>query len=210
MITRANAIRVLMVDDHPLMREGIAGVLSKQTDMVLAAEASHGREAIERFRVLRPDVTLMDLKLPDINGIEVIEAIRHDYPDAKIIALTTYKGDVRIGRALRAGASAYLLKSMLRTELLQTIRMVHAGRRHMPSEIASEIAEHAFDETLSDREVEVLREIAAGHANKMVAFNLSITEGTVKKHMKSILIKLSATDRTQAVMIALKRGFLEM
>lgn len=209
-MANGKSIRVLVVDDHPLMREGIAAVLANQSDMILAAEAIDGKQAIQKVKAHRPDVTLMDLRLPDISGIDAIEAIRRDYPYAKVIALTTYRGDVQIGRAFKAGASAYLLKSMLRKELLETIRFVHAGQRRVPSEIAAVMAEHAFQEALTDRELEVLRQIAGGNANKAVAVNLAITEDTVKKHVKSILLKLSANDRTHAVMISLKRGFLEI
>lgn len=206
----ARAIRVLTVDDHALLREGIGAVLEEQPDMVLAGQAANGREAIDMFRQLRPDVTLMDLRMPDMNGIEAITAIRREFPNARIIVLTTYAGDVQASAALRAGASGYLLKSLVRKELVETIRAVHAGKRRVPGEIASEIAEHVADDALSERETEVLRRVAAGKSNKVIAAELNISEGTVKTHMKSILPKLDATDRTHAVMIALKRGILDL
>ncbi|MEJ1965554.1 MAG: response regulator transcription factor [Gammaproteobacteria bacterium] len=203
-------IRVLAVDDHPLLREGIAAVIEGEADMVLVAEATNGREAIEMFRKHRPDVTLMDLRMPDMNGIDAISAIRSEFSSARIVVLTTYAGDVQALGALKAGAAGYLLKSMLRKELIDTIRMVHAGKRRIPPEIAAEIAEHAIDDALTERETEVLRRVGAGHSNKQIATQLSITEGTVKAHMKSILPKLGARDRTHAVMIAVKRGILDV
>jgi DNA-binding NarL/FixJ family response regulator len=203
-------IRVLTVDDHPLLREGIAAVIEGQPDMQLAGEATNGREAIERYRALKPDVTLMDLRMPDMNGIEAITVIRNEFPSARIIVLTTYTGDAQALGALKAGAFAYLLKSMLRKELLDTIRTVHAGKRRIPPEIATEIAEHAADDALTEREVEVLRRVAAGNSNKLIAAQLFISEGTVKAHMKNILPKLSARDRTHAVMIAVKRGIIDV
>jgi DNA-binding NarL/FixJ family response regulator len=203
-------IRVMTVDDHPLLREGIAAVIEGQADMKLVGEATNGREAIERYRALRPDVTLMDLRMPDINGIEAITAIRSEFPGARIIVLTTYTGDAQALGALKAGASAYLLKSMLRKDLLDTIRTVHAGKRRIPPEIATEIAEHAADDALTEREIEVLRRVALGNSNKQIAAQLTISEGTVKAHMKSILPKLSARDRTHAVMIAVKRGIIDV
>ena len=203
-------IRVMTVDDHPLLREGIAAVIEGQADMKLIGEATNGREAIERYRALRPDVTLMDLRMPEINGIEAIAAIRSEFPGARIIVLTTYTGDVQALGALKAGASAYLLKSMLRKDLLDTIRTVHAGKRRIPPEIATEIAEHAADDALTEREIEVLRKVALGNSNKQIAAQLSISEGTVKAHMKSILPKLTARDRTHAVMIAVKRGIIDV
>jgi len=203
-------IRILTVDDHPLLREGIAAVLSSQGDMIVVGQASDGREAIEAFRRLRPDVTLMDLRMPDMNGLEAIIAIRAEFPGARIIVLTTYAGDAQAASALRAGAAGYLLKNMVRKELIETIRTVHAGKRRVPAEIATGIAEHVADDALSDREIEVLRHVAAGKSNKLIAAELDISEGTVKTHMKSILPKLDASDRTHAVMIALKRGILDL
>jgi DNA-binding NarL/FixJ family response regulator len=205
-----NPIRILCVDDHPVLREGIAAVLASETDMVLVAEANNGKEAIEQFRVHRPDVTLMDLQMPAMSGIEAIRAIRKDFPEARIIVLTTYSGDAQAVRAFKAGASGYLLKNMLRKELVETIRTVHGGKRRIPSEIAMEMAEHHTDDALTEREVEVLRQVAAGNANKIIADRLSISEETVKAHMKNILAKLAANDRTHAVTIALRRGIIEI
>lgn len=210
MTSQASPIRILTVDDHPLLREGIAAVIDGQPDMTLVGEATNGIEAVAMFQKLRPDVTLMDLRMPDMNGIEAITAIRKEFPNARIIVLTTYAGDVQALGALKAGASGYLLKSMLRKELLETIRTVHAGRRHIPAEIATEIAEHAADDALTAREIEVLRQVGAGNSNKQIALRLQISEGTVKAHMKSILPKLDARDRTHAVMIAVKRGILDV
>jgi DNA-binding NarL/FixJ family response regulator len=204
------AIRILTVDDHQLLREGIAAVLEGQPDMVLVGQASNGREAIESFRQHRPDVTLMDLRMPDMSGIEAITSIRAEFPNARIIVLTTYAGDVQAAGALKAGASGYLLKNLVRKELLETIRVVHMGKRRIPPEIAIEIAEHVADDALTEREIEVLRRVAAGKSNKVIAAELDISEGTVKTHMKSILPKLGANDRTHAVMIALKRGILDV
>ncbi|HEV7442567.1 MAG TPA: response regulator transcription factor [Steroidobacteraceae bacterium] len=198
------------MDDHPLLREGIAAVIEGQPDMTLVAEATNGHEAIESFREHRPDVALMDLRMPDMNGIEAIRAIRTEFPTARIIVLTTYAGDVQALGALKAGASGYLLKSMLRKDLLDTIRTVHAGKRRIPPEIASEIAEHAADDALTEREIDVLRRVGSGNSNKQIAIQLAISEGTVKAHMKSILPKLGAHDRTHAVMIAVKRGILDV
>ena len=205
-----HTIRILTVDDHLLLREGIAAVLEAQSDMVLVGEASNGREAIDRFRQLRPDVTLMDLRMPDMNGIDAITAICREFPNARIIVLSTYAGDVQAAAALRAGASGYLLKNLVRTELLDTIRAIHAGKRRVPPEIATEIAEHVADDSLTERETEILKGVAAGKSNKRIAAELDISEGTVKTHMKSILPKLDASDRTHAVMIALKRGILDL
>jgi two-component system NarL family response regulator len=203
-------IRVMVVDDHPLMREGIAAVIGGQNDMVLVGEASDGREAVEAWQRLRPDVVLMDLRMPGMDGIEAIAAIRAQAPQARIIVLTTYRGDVQVVRALSAGASGYLLKSLLRRELLDTIRDVHGGARRVPPEIAAGIAEHLSDESLSARELDVLQSVAAGNANKLVAGELGISEETVKAHMKNILAKLGARDRTHAVTIAIKRGIIEL
>lgn len=202
-------IRVLCVDDHPLVRDGIAFALQQQTDMELVAEAKNGLEAIAAFREHLPDVTLMDLQMPQMNGIDATEAIRKEFPHARIVILTTYSGDIQASRALKVGAVGYLLKGMFRTELINTIRSVHAGQRRIPPEIASEIAEHFTADALSAREVEVLRCVAAGCANKVIAEQLFISEDTVKGHMKNILAKLQANDRTHAVMIAMKRGFLD-
>lgn len=210
MTDTAKRIRILAVDDHPMLREGLASVLEAQPDMVLVGEAANGREAIERFRTLRPDVTLMDLQMPDMNGIDAINAIRGEFPDARIVVLTTYKGDVQALRALKAGAAGYLLKSMLRKELLETIRVVHSGRRRVPPEIAMEIAEHAADDALTEREIAVLKRVAVGSSNKQIAVTLGISEETVKAHMKSILAKLAANDRTHAVTIALNRGIIDV
>jgi DNA-binding NarL/FixJ family response regulator len=206
----AKRIRILTVDDHPMLREGLASMIEAQSDMVLIGEAANGREAVESFRTHRPDVTLMDLQMPDMNGVEAIHAIRGEFPDARIVVLTTYKGDVQALRALKAGAAGYLLKSMLRKELLETIRTVHAGKRRIPPEIAMEIAEHAADDALTDREIAVLKRVALGSANKQIAVSLGISEETVKAHMKNILAKLSANDRTHAVTIALSRGIIQV
>jgi DNA-binding NarL/FixJ family response regulator len=203
-------IRVLTVDDHALLREGIAKLIGNQSDIELVAEASNGREAIELFRMHRPDVTLMDLQMPEMGGIDAISAIRGEFPEARIIVLTTYTGDVQVMRAFKAGARAYLLKGLLRKELTDTIRAVHAGQKRMAPEIASEIAEHATDDTLTPREIDVLRLIAGGNANKEIAALLSITEETVKGYIKNILAKLSAKDRTHAVTIGLKRGIIDL
>jgi len=203
-------IKILIVDDHPLIREGVSAVLSGQTDMRLVGEATTGREAIESFRRHLPDVTLMDLRMPDMNGIDAISVIRSEFPAARIVVLTTYAGDVQALGALKAGASGYLLKNMLRKDLLETIRAVHAGKRRIPPEIATDIAEHATEDSLTAREIEVLRGVAAGKSNKLIAAQLDISESTVKAHMKSILPKLDASDRTHAVMIALKRGIIDV
>jgi DNA-binding NarL/FixJ family response regulator len=206
----SNPIRVLTVDDHVLLREGIAAVVENQPDMMIVGEAANGRDAIDRIRQLKPDITLMDLRLPDISGIEAISASRSEFPAARIIVLTTCDGDDPALRALKAGASAYLLKSMLRTDLLFTIRKVHAGGRHVPPEIARDIAEHAADDSLTTREIQVLRAVSSGLSNKLIASHLEISLSTVKAHLKSILLKLGANDRTHAVMIALKRGILDL
>ena len=203
-------IRILSVDDHPLLREGVAALLATQPDMTLVAEASNGREAIEQFRKHRPDVTLMDLQMPEMSGVDAMIAICGEFPTARIIVLTTYTGDVQVMRALKAGARSYLLKGLLRKELLETIRLVHAGQKRILPEVANELAEHATDGALSFREVEVLRLISGGNANKEIAAQLSITEETVKGHIKNILAKLDANDRTHAVTIGLKRGIIEL
>jgi DNA-binding NarL/FixJ family response regulator len=208
-MTITNKIRILSVDDHPLLREGIATVLQGQEDMLLVGEAVNGQEAIESFRINRPDVTLIDLQMPVMNGIDAMIAIRREYPDARFIVLTTYQGDVQALRALKAGATGYLLKSMVRKELIETIRTVHAGRRRIPPEVAAELAEHVTEDALSEREIEVLRKVAMGTSNKIIASQLRVSEATVKGHMKSILSKLGANDRTHAVTIALKRGFID-
>ena len=204
----AKQITILTVDDHPLLREGIAAVIHGEKDMVIVGEASNGREAIEMFRSKRPDVTLMDLQMPDLNGIDAIVTIRKEHPQARMIVLTTYEGDVLARRALKAGAAGYILKDMIRTELLEAIRAVHLGRRHIPQKIAAELAEHYAEDDLSQREIEVLRAVAQGKSNKIIASQLFITEPTVKAHMKSILLKLGASDRTHAVGIATTRGYL--
>lgn len=203
-------IHILIVDDHPVLREGLAALIGSQPDMQLVAEAATGVDAITQFHKFRPDVTIMDLRLPDINGVEAIVQIRKTAPNARIIILTTYLGDVQAGRALKAGARAFLLKATLRTDLLDTIRAVHKGQKRVPVEVASEMAEYATDDTLSAREIAVLEQVAQGNSNKIVADRLDISEDTVKTHMRSILAKLGANDRTHAVTIALKRGFLDM
>ena len=203
-------IRVLAVDDHPLLREGIAALIGSEEDMELVGEASNGREALDLFRKQQPDVTLMDLQMPEMNGIDAIGAIRGEFPDARIIVLTTHPGDVQVSRALKAGARAYLLKGMLRKELMETSRAVHAGQKRLSSEAAAEIAEHAADNALTPREIDVLCLVAAGNANKEIGARLSLTEVTVKSHVKNILAKLGASDRTHAVTIALKRGIIDL
>jgi DNA-binding NarL/FixJ family response regulator len=203
-------IRILLADDHHVLREGVRALAADEVDMEFVAEAASGQEAIEEFRKHRPDVVLMDLQMPDMNGIDAMIAIRNDFPDARFIVLTTYAGDVQISRALKAGARAYLLKSLLRRELLDTIRAVHAGQKRIPAEVAVQVADHLADDSLTSREIDVLKLIAAGNANKIVADRLSITEETVKGHVKSILSKLGANDRTHAVTIGLKRGIIEL
>jgi DNA-binding NarL/FixJ family response regulator len=204
-----NAIRILAVDDHPLFREGIAAILEGQLDMSLVGEASDGREAIQKFRAHRPDVILMDLQMPEMNGLDATIAIHGEDPGARIIVLTTYMGDVQVMRALRAGARAYLLKNLLHKELLDTIRAVYAGKKTISPEISYELAHHATDEALTPAESEVLRLIAGGNANKEIAAQLSLTEETVKGRVRSILSKLAANDRTHAAMIGVKRGIIE-
>jgi DNA-binding NarL/FixJ family response regulator len=201
-------IRILVVDDHALVREGIAVLVATQPDMTLVAEASNGREAIQQFRTHRPDITLMDLQMPEMNGFDAIVAILGEFPDAKIVVLTTYKGDVQILRAMKAGAKGYLLKTTFHKELVETIRAVHAGKKALSPEASYEVAEHATDDALTPAEISVLRLIAAGNANKQIADQLSITEETVKSRVKSILSKLGANDRTHAAMIGLKRGII--
>jgi DNA-binding NarL/FixJ family response regulator len=203
-------IRVLSVDDHPLLRGGIAALIGNQTDMEVVAEACNGREAIDQFRNYRPDITLMDLQMPEMSGIDSISAIRGEFPEARIIILTTHAGDVQVSRALRAGARAYLLKGSLRNELLETIRAVHAGQKRVSSEVAAEIAEHSTDDALTPREIDVLRLAAKGNSNKEIAAQLSLTEETVKSHIRNILAKLEAKDRTHAVAIGAKRGIIDL
>ena len=203
-------IRILIVDDHPLLREGIAALVGGQSDMTLVAECSNGREAVQAFRTHVPDVTLMDLQMPEMSGLDAISAIRGEFPDARIMVLTTYSGDVQVVRALQAGARAYLLKNQVHKELLDTIRAVHAGKKMVSPEASYELAEHATDDALTKAEIDVLRLIAAGNANKQIADQLSITEETVKGRVRNILSKLGANDRTHAVTIGLKRGIIEL
>jgi len=203
-------IRILTVDDHPLLREGIAALVNAESDMTLVAEACNGQEAIEKFRTDRPDVTLMDLQMPALNGIEAMIGIRSEFPNARIIVLTTYTGDVQVLRALKAGARAYVLKGEVHRDLLDTIRAVHAGQKRIPPEVAAQLADHATEDKLTTRELDVLRLIAAGNANKEIACQLSISEETVKSHVTSILSKLGANDRTHAVTIALRRGIIDL
>jgi DNA-binding NarL/FixJ family response regulator len=203
-------IGVLSVDDHPLLREGIAALVNAESDMKLVAEASNGQEAIEKFRLHRPDVTLMDLQMPVLNGIDAIMGIRSEFPNARIIVLTTYAGDVQVLRALKAGARGYILKGQVRKELLDTIRAVHAGQKRIPPEVAAELVDHAVEDELTSREIDVLRLIAGGNANKEIAGQLSIAEDTVKGHVTNILAKLGAHDRTHAVTIGVRRGIIEL
>lgn len=203
-----NLIRILTVDDHPLLRKGIAALVNAEPDLKLVAEASNAKEAIDAFRSHRPDVTLMDLQMPEVDGIETIEAIRRESPDARIIVLTTYSGDTRVLRALKAGAKGYILKGYAHKELLDTIRAVHAGQKRIPPELAAELADHATDDALTEREIAVLRLIAVGNSNKEIGGRLSIGEATVKSHVTNILSKLGANDRAHAVTIGLKRGII--
>lgn len=206
----SNTIRILTADDHALLRHGIAALVEIEPDMELVAQASTGREAIEQFRRHRPDVTLMDLQMPDISGIEAIIAIRSEFPDARIVVLTTYAGDVQVVRALKAGARGYMLKGDVHTDLLETIRAVHAGRKRVPPEVAAELAMHTSEDQLTARELEILKLIAKGNANKEIAAQLSVREDTVKSHVGNILEKLGANDRTHAVTIGIKRGIIEL
>ena len=210
MSSDASPIRVLAVDDHQLIRTGIATLLLPESDMELVGEASNGRVAITKFRECRPDVTLMDLQMPEMSGFDAILAIRDEFPEARIIVLTTYAGDVQAQRAIKAGAQGYLLKNLMHKELLQTIRSVHAGGKAMSADIAAQVAEHTGEEGLTPKEIDVLRLIAAGNANKEIAASLSITEETVKSRVKNILDKLRANDRTHAVTIAVNRGIIEL
>jgi DNA-binding NarL/FixJ family response regulator len=205
-----NRIRILVVDDHPVLRQGLAALLSNEPDMHLVAEASNGLEAIEQYRLARPDVTLLDIQMPEMGGIEAIVAIRAQFTQARIIVLTTYAGDALAERALKAGAQGYVLKGLLRKELLDTIRAVHRGQKRVSSDVAIQLAHHTADDALSDREVQVLKLVAAGNSNKRIANHLSITEETAKGHVRSILAKLGASDRTHAVTVALTRGIIQL
>jgi DNA-binding NarL/FixJ family response regulator len=209
-VSGSSPIRVLAVDDHPLVREGIAGLIGVQPDMTLVGEAANGREAVQQFRTHRPDVTLMDLQMPEMNGLDALITIRTEFPEARIVVLTTYEGDMQILRAVKAGAQGYLLKNTLHSELLRTIRAVHAGKKSLSPEVSLQIAEHMSDESLTPAEVAVLRLIAAGNANKEIGDQLGVTEDTVKGRVKSILAKLGANDRTHAAIIGLKRGIIEL
>jgi len=203
-------IRILVVDDHPVVRDGIAGLVGIETDMTLVAQAANGREAIQQFRIHRPDVTLMDLQMPEMNGLDALIAIRTEFPDARVVVLTTYEGDVHILRALKAGAQGYLLKNTLHSELLQTIRAVHGGKRGLSSEVSFQVAQHMTDQNLTPAEVAVLHLIAAGNSNRQIADQLGVTEDTVKGRVKSILAKLDANDRAHAAIIGVKRGIIEL
>jgi DNA-binding NarL/FixJ family response regulator len=203
-------IRILVVDDHPVLREGVASILEDRADMTVVGEARDGAEAVAQFRALKPDVTLMDLQMPVMNGLEAIMAIRAEFPDARILVLTTYAGDVQAVRALKAGATGYLLKSSIRTEMLDAIHNVHRGRRHVHGDVAAEIALHVVDDNLSEREAAVLRLVAIGKANKEIARAMSLSEETVKAHLKSIFTKLDVADRTHAVTVAARRGIIEL
>jgi DNA-binding NarL/FixJ family response regulator len=202
-------ISVLVVDDHPLFREGLAALLCNEADVTLVGEAADGREAVERFRTLRPDVTLMDLQMPGLSGIETMQLIRREFPEARFVVLTTYSRDAQVLRALQAGAAGYLVKSSLRKDLLNSIRTVHAGGKNVSTEVAAELAKHVLDEELTERELEILKRVATGTSNREIATALALTEATVKSHMKNAMAKLGANDRTHAVMIAIKRGFMD-
>jgi two-component system, NarL family, response regulator len=203
-------ISLLVVDDHPVLRQGLAALLANEHDMYLIGEASTGREAVEQFRLLRPDVTLLDVQMPEMNGIEAIQAIRAEFPSARVVVLTTYAGDVLAQRALKAGAQGYVLKGLLRKELIDTIRAVHSGLKRINADVATQIAHHAADDALSNREVEVLRLVAVGNSNKRIGAQLSISEETVKGHVRSILEKLGARDRTHAVTLGMSRGIIQL
>jgi DNA-binding NarL/FixJ family response regulator len=209
-VTTSTRIRIMTVDDHPLLLEGLARVIRSQPDMVLVGQASNCRDAIQQFSSLQPDVTVMDLRLPDMSGIDGLIAIQTQFPEARIIMMTTFEGDVPVGRALEAGARSYIFKSMPPSGILETIRHVHAGRKRLPAEIAIKLAEHLGDERLTNREVDILRQTAVGNRNREIGANLFISEGTVKVHMKNIMEKLGARDRTQAVAIAARRGFIHL
>ncbi len=209
-MTKGTQIRVLSVDDHPLLREGLAAIINNQPDMVLVAQASSAQEAIQQFRKHNPDVTLMDLRLPDKSGIDAMIAVRTEFPDARVVILTTFEGDMEIQRALEAGARGYVLKSTPPKELVELIRQVHAGKKRIPSQVAAQLAEHISDEALTDREIEVLGQIAGRNRNRDIAEKLFITEETVKVHIKHIMEKLGASDRTQAVAIGLRRGIIHL
>jgi DNA-binding NarL/FixJ family response regulator len=208
-MTDIKKIKVLIVDDHPLMRSGIAGEVNEQADMQVVSEAADGNEALVAYRAHRPDVTLMDLRMPNVNGLDAMLAIKKEFPEARFIVLTTVAGDIQVVRAFEAGARGYLLKNLVRTELIDTIRAVHAGKKRVPTEIARLLAEHFTEDDLTQREVEILQGVARGNSNKIVADQLNISENTVKNHVKSILSKLGANDRTHAVVIGLQRGIIE-
>jgi DNA-binding NarL/FixJ family response regulator len=208
-MSASRPISVMVVDDHPLFREGLAALLQDEAEVALVGEAADGREAVERFRTLRPDVTLMDLQMPGLSGIEAMQLIRREFPEARFVVLTTYSHDVQVLRALQAGAAGYLLKSALRKDLLNTIRTVHRGGKNLSAEVAAELAEHVLDEELTERELEILKRVSTGTSNKEIAAALALTEATVKSHMKNVMAKLGANDRTHAVMIAVKRGFID-